>query len=158
MKKFLRKFVLRIQKSSKTPCCSGDGVQTGDSYTYSLKKEGLREIDYNMSMVLYTNLFSEVSSDYSLLFGSLLQNATAILFQNATKVYYKMLEIFCYKMWQFYYKCDNFITKWVGTMPIKLLKKQKHLSRGVLRKRYSGNMQQIYKRTKFAPYFQKTFS
>ena len=122
------------------------------------KKEGLREIDYNMSMVLYTNLFSEVSSDYSFLFGSLLQNATAILFQNATKVYYKMLEIFCYKMWQFYYKCDNFITKWVDTVPIKLLKKQKHLSRGVLRKRYSGNMQQIYKRTKFAPYFQKTFS
>lgn len=82
------------------------------------KKEGLREIDYNMSMVLYTNLFSEVSSDYSFLFGSLLQNATAILFQNATKVYYKMLEIFCYKMWQFYYKlrhllrkCHNFLTK-----------------------------------------------
>ena len=62
------------------------------------KKEGLREIDYNMSMVLYKNLFSEVSSDYSFLFGSLLQNATAILFQNASKVYYKMLEIFCYKM------------------------------------------------------------
>ena len=34
----------------------------------------------------------------------LLQNATVILLQIATEVYYKMLQVFCYKMRQFYYK------------------------------------------------------
>ena len=33
-------------------------------------------------------------------YGSLLQNATAILLQNATEIYYKMRQVFYYKMRQ----------------------------------------------------------
>ena len=44
-------------------------------------------------------------------YGTLLQNATAILLQNATKVYYKMRQVFYYKMQQFYYKLRQYKTK-----------------------------------------------
>ena len=47
---------------------------------------------------------SSVMVLYLIHYGSLLQNATAILLQNATDVYYKMGQGFYYKRRQIYYK------------------------------------------------------
>ena len=45
---------------------------------------------------------NSVTVSYLIHYGSLLENATAILLQNATEVYYKRRQVFYYKMRQFY--------------------------------------------------------
>ena len=91
---FWGSFVNRTQNSSKNPkpywrLRFGGGL----AIPRHSNSEGLRDIQYSMSMVLDKGFYYETRQ-------ILLQNATAMLLQNATKVYYKMRQVFYYKIRQ----------------------------------------------------------
>ena len=89
------------------------------------KDEELRDIGHSISFRNLILGLNSVTVSYLILYGSLLQNATAILLQNATEVYYKIRQKFITKCVRFLLQnvtvviqneivitnCDDFIAK-----------------------------------------------